>query len=87
MYEKYNYVLDPHGAVGYLSLKRYLDKHPGEKGIFLETAHPVKFPVAVESSIHKAIDIPASLKTMMNKTKNSVMIRAEYGQFKEYLLK
>ena len=53
VYEKANYVLDPHGAVGYLSLRRFLEKHPGRRGIFLETAHPVKFPDAVEKSNRK----------------------------------
>ena len=37
------YVADPHGAVGYLGLKKYLENHPDKYGIFLETAHPVKF--------------------------------------------
>jgi len=44
VYQKENYILDPHGAVGYLSLQRYLNDNPNEKGIFLETAHPVMFP-------------------------------------------
>ena len=55
--EKFNYLLDPHGAVGYLSLQRYLQDHADKKarlsdgqGIFLETAHPVKFPESVEKS-------------------------------------
>ena len=54
-------MLDPHGAVGYLSLKRYLEKHPDRKGIFLETAHPVKFPDAVEKATANKIDIPSSI--------------------------
>ncbi|MGH9818548.1 MAG: threonine synthase, partial [Pyrinomonadaceae bacterium] len=43
IYQKYGYVLDPHGAVGYRALADYLQSHPGERGIFLETAHPIKF--------------------------------------------
>ena len=43
VYEKYDYILDPHGAVGYRALADYLEKHPNDRGIFLETAHPVKF--------------------------------------------
>ncbi|MEI9908462.1 MAG: threonine synthase [Bacteroidota bacterium] len=49
-YKQHSYTLDPHGAVGYLALKRYLEKHPDSKGIFLETAHPVKFPDAVRTA-------------------------------------
>lgn len=33
-YTQKNYLLDPHGAVGYLSLKKYLKTHPEQKGIF-----------------------------------------------------
>ncbi len=38
-----NYVLDPHGAVGYRALSDFLSDRPELSGIFLETAHPVKF--------------------------------------------
>jgi threonine synthase len=86
-YEKDNYVLDPHGAVGYLSLQRYLQNHPEQKGMILETAHPVKFPDAVESCIGKPIAIPAAVQSIMNKEKQSVMISANYEDFKAYLLK
>ncbi len=86
VYEKENYVLDPHGAVGFLSLERYLQSHPRQKGIVLETAHPVKFPDAVESGIGKPIDIPVSVQTIMKKEKMSILIKADYGQLKEYLL-
>jgi threonine synthase len=87
VYEKDNYVLDPHGAVGYLSLQRYLQNHAEQKGMLLETAHPVKFPDAVESCIGKSIEIPAAVQSIMDKEKKSVLIEADYGQFKEYLLK
>jgi threonine synthase len=85
VYEQYQYLLDPHGAVGYLSLQRYLDAHPGAKGLFLETAHPVKFPDAIEKITGKIIDIPPAVQSIMNKEKKSVEIKAKYEQLKEYL--
>lgn len=87
VYEKYNYILDPHGAVGFLSLHRYLFDHPGQTGLFLETAHPVKFPEAVESSIGKRIEMPVAVRSLMDKEKQSELIKADYQQFKDYLLK
>jgi threonine synthase len=87
VYEKNNYVLDPHGAVGYLSLQRYLQSHSTQKGIVLETAHPVKFPDAVQSCIGRPIEIPAAVQSIMNKEKKSILRNADYQQFKEYLLK
>jgi len=86
VYEKYNYLLDPHGAVGYLSLKKYLETAPGAKGIFLETAHPVKFPDAVEKVTGKTIELPASLENIMFREKKSVKMKGEYNELKNYLL-
>jgi threonine synthase len=86
VYERSAYLLDPHGAVGYLSLKRFLEKHPGRKGIFLETAHPVKFPGAVEEATSTKINMPSSLSSIMEAEKKSVKMKASYELFKNFLL-
>lgn len=85
VFEADHYLLDPHGAVGYLALERYQQQYPF-KGIFLETAHPVKFPDAVESSTGKPVAIPASVKDIMDKEKQSVVIKPEYQELKSFLL-
>jgi threonine synthase len=87
VYHQYNYLLDPHGAVGYLALKKYLDAHPSPKGIFLETAHPVKFPDAVEEIIGKKIDIPISLKKIMSQEKKAIQMKPDFKELKGYLMK
>lgn len=87
VYQQHNYLLDPHGAVGYLALKKYLGSGHSAKGIFLETAHPVKFPDAVEETIGKKIDIPFSLKAIMDKEKKSILVKANYNELKKYLMK
>jgi len=86
VYERSKYLLDPHGAVGYVSLKRFLDKHPGRKGIFLETAHPVKFPDAVEEATGKKIDLPSSINSIMGHKKKSLLIKPEFESLKNFLL-
>lgn len=86
VYNNHNYLTDPHGAVGYLSLQRYLDDHPGHRGIFLETAHPVKFPGAVEKITGKPVDIPPSLHDMMTSEKKSIVMGTKYELLKEYLI-
>ncbi len=63
---------DPHGAVGWLALNRWLEQHPGQAGIFLETAHPVKFPDTVEKFTGESCAIPEPLKELFGKKKNSV---------------
>lgn len=48
-YQKMGYVLDPHGAVGLLSLEAHLQ--PEQTGLFLATAHPRKFEAVVQKAI------------------------------------
>ncbi|HET6765866.1 MAG TPA: threonine synthase, partial [Chitinophagaceae bacterium] len=72
--------------VGYLSLKRFLQTHPGRKGIFLETAHPVKFPDAVEKVTGKKIEMPSSINSIMKIEKKSLVMKANFEFFKQFLL-
>ena len=85
VYSKRNYLLDPHGAVGYLALKKYLSEHPNLSGIFLETAHPVKFYDVVEPIIEKPIPMPKAVNNLLKKKKQSINMKVDYDAFKEYL--
>jgi len=81
-----DYVMDPHGAVGYLGLKKYLlEKDIDATGIFLETAHPAKFKEVVDVTLNRSIDIPVPLQKFMAKPKKSVPVKKEFGDFKSYL--
>jgi len=82
-----NYLLDPHGAVGYLALEKYLDQYPGKKGFFVETAHPVKFYDVVEPVIGEKISLPPSVSAIINKEKVSMKMNADYKLLKDFLLK
>jgi threonine synthase len=86
VYATYNYLPDPHGAVGYLALQRYLQQHPGLKGMFLETAHPVKFYDVVEPVIQQPVPIPDAISAILNKQKQAETITADYADLKDYLL-
>jgi threonine synthase len=84
--DNYGYLTDPHGAVGFLGLERYLQAHNGDKGIFLETAHPVKFYDVVEPVIGETIPLPEAVNAIINKAKKATFIKAEYKQLKDFLL-
>ena len=84
-YDETGYLLDPHGACGYQALKDELQ--PGEKGVFLETAHPAKFLETVESIIGRQVAIPEKLQAFMKGEKQSVDMSKEFADFKQYLLK
>ena len=85
IHEKSGYVADPHGAVGYLGLKEYLKEHPEKYGVFLETAHPVKFLDTVEETLNIKVEIPERLKETLSKTKKSISIK-NYEDLKAFLL-
>jgi len=85
VFEKYNYVLDPHGAVGFYALEKYLEKNPHQKGFFLETAHPIKFD-SVEKIIGTHGEMPESVKDLFSRPKYNVEIEVNYEDLKEVLL-
>ncbi len=85
VYTNYNYILDPHGAVGYRALKAELK--PGETGVFLETAHPAKFTETVEDVLGKGtVELPEKLQAFMNGKKQSIPLSADFEDFKQFLL-
>ena len=79
------YVADPHGAVGYLGLKKYLENHPDKYGIFLETAHPVKFLTTVEETLGTKVELPQRIQDLLEKEKQSTPI-SNYEDLKRFLL-
>ncbi len=86
IYKNSNYIADPHGAVGYLGLKKYQEAHSDTYGIFLETAHPVKFLDVVEKTIKEKLPIPPQIQKVMKREKKSISI-ATYSNLKDFLLK
>lgn len=85
LYNEYNYIADPHGAVGYLACKSYLKTNPNDHCVFLETAHPTKFLDVVEDTIKENIDLPEQILKVMKKKKRSVEI-STYEDLKTFLL-
>ncbi|BFP42436.1 threonine synthase [Flavobacteriaceae bacterium GF1] len=86
VYENKGYVMDPHGAVGYLGLKRYLKDHPNWHGILLETAHPIKFLPVVKDTIGVSPAIPPQIQKVMGREKIAIAIH-NYEDLKNHLTK
>ncbi len=83
IYKESNYVADPHGAVGYLGLQKHGLKED-EYGVFLETAHPVKFLPTVEETLTIKLSLPPQIEAIMNKEKIAINI-SSYDELKAYL--
>lgn len=86
VHKNQGYTLDPHGAVAYCALERYLETSSGGAGFILETAHPVKFPDAVEEATGEKVQIPEVLKEIMTLEKRSEKISPDFESLKNYLL-
>ncbi|MDN3618527.1 threonine synthase [Polaribacter undariae] len=85
IYTNSGYVADPHGAVGYLGLKKHGLKE-NEFGVFLETAHPVKFLDVVEETLPVKVAIPEQIKKVIN-NKKVAFKASNYQDLKDFLLK
>jgi threonine synthase len=81
-YQKYGYICDPHGAIGYKSLDLL---HNNETGIFLETAHPAKFLDTVENTLGIKIHIPDSLADLADLQKKATSMTGNFADFKSWL--
>jgi len=85
VYRDHNYILDPHGAVGYRALADHLAEHTEQRGIVLETAYPVKFD-SVNEIFRNPGEIPSAVGKLILKEKFSTEINNDYGKLKEILL-
>lgn len=87
IYEEYNYLVDPHTAVGVLGLNEYrLNFKNLKKGVVLSTAHAAKFSNVVEPIIKQKIELSEVVKSLLDKEKLSIKISNEFASFKEFLL-
>ena len=84
-YANSNYILDPHGAVGYKALEDHIAKHLGSRGIFLATAHPVKFE-SVARILGDYGSVPDSIKELDSRTNLARQIGNDYHAVREVLL-
>ena len=84
LYNDWNYLADPHGAVGYVGCKEYVKDYSA--GIFMGTAHPAKFKDTVEKAIGEKIEMPAYLEEIQKQKKQAEKLSANYEDFKQWLL-
>lgn len=85
VFEKTNYMCDPHGACGYESLNEFLGE--GQLGVFLETAHPAKFAETMESILGQGVvELPEKLADFMKGNKKSIGLSKDFYSFKNFLV-
>ncbi|MBN1517965.1 threonine synthase [Candidatus Sumerlaeota bacterium] len=84
-YQLHKTVIEPHGAVGYCAVQKlgFPEKYTT---IFLETAHPAKFPEVGQEVIGVDPELPESMQQSEAKSEVNFACSAEYAEFKEMLV-
>ncbi len=88
VYQKYDYIIDPHTAVGMRAVERYRDNGPADKftpAIILSTAHPGKFQEIVNEALSIDLGLPESLQNVLQKEKQTIKMPGLFKDFKEFL--
>jgi threonine synthase len=85
-YERHQYVFDPHGAVGYRAARRFLDtKKTNARTVILATAHPAKFPEALDKEMRSALQVPEILEEITKRPRRMTPLGADYEEFRSHL--
>jgi threonine synthase len=86
-WQKHRLLLEPHGAVGWLALERYLAENPSSAvAVSVETAHPAKFPEEIEQLLGFSPEAPSSLAEVERKEERYLEMAADYQAFHKLLL-
>ena len=85
VFSQSKYVLDPHGAVAYLGLKKFCKQKSDYTGVFFETAHPAKFIETVEATLQTKIAIPPTLQQLLHGQKKSISSPPEYSSIESHI--
>ncbi len=88
LFDKYQYVACPHTAIAYLASQEYKITHSGEyASVFLSTAHPCKFPEAIEPEVYQKVKLPEGAEKLEGKPKLAEDLEVSYDAFKDYLVR
>lgn len=80
------YLIEPHGAVGYLAGEEWRVEHPDDEVVILETAHPSKFLDVMEEEFGAGVvEVPERLACLADREKVSLAMPAEEEAFLAWL--
>jgi threonine synthase len=87
-WQKQRALLEPHGAVGWAGLARYLAEPAAPAAalaISVETAHPAKFPEEIQALLGIDPELPPSLVGLDSKAEEYGRLTTEYEPFRDLL--
>jgi threonine synthase len=88
VWDKYQLLLEPHGAVAWRGLLDWMQTEPlgNLPAVVLETADPAKFPDEVRKVVGWDPDIPAAMEITNKMPEDYDRMGADYEKFREYLI-
>ena len=85
-YSQYKVLLEPHGAVGWAGLVRYLDEFGDwSPAVSLETADPAKFPDEIVRLTGVNPSLPPAMASLDEKEEHYLEMDGSYASLKNYL--
>jgi len=88
-YRQHQVMLEPHGAVGWAGLERYLAAAGGDPpplAVSVETAHPAKFPEEIQALLGVEPEVPPSLRGIEERPEHYEQLATDYQAFKRVLV-
>ena len=82
VYKKFDKILDPHSAIGYGAFDKVNVKG---NNIVLATAHPCKFPDAIEKAINIKAELPSELAFILDEKENYDIIDNNLNKIKQHI--
>jgi len=83
---KHDYLLDPHGAIGWLGVEQALmTADHTTPAVFLATAHPGKFREIVEPAIDRNVPLPKQLADALARPRYAIPMAADYDALRDFL--
>ncbi len=83
-YEHYNYLLDPHTAIGVGIAEQFLED--GERTLCLATAHPAKFGEAIKQALGNDVAIHDSISALTHLPTRCTILSADKHTIQSYLI-
>ena len=85
VHREYGVVVDPHTAVG-LTVADKLDPLPGTPTVVLATAHPAKFPDAVERATGIRPELPSHLADLLERKERCTVLSNSVEKVREFII-
>jgi threonine synthase len=79
------YLLDPHSAIAVRAARRQLERNPRTPIVALATAHPAKFPDAVEAATGLRPPLPPHLADLMGRPERISVLPNEAGAIEAFI--